>query len=232
MKIRITEKLLCLPPFLSTTWEQVRYLKLEIDKAGHEVLVICMSDGGIVRLLDINEKLLSAIFEGHLRFLEERAKASVVQHALGHFEQMLAHLKSGILTPENVADLLSHNAEHAGLPPLPKEVLDKITQVAHWITPQEASAMPHPEEGCNCVHCQIARTIQEKVSSTDEMGGEEVKLEELSFRDWIVQEMGDKLYQVTNPDNPQDQYSVFLGSPIGCTCGMKDCEHIKTVLNT
>ncbi|NGX33463.1 MAG: hypothetical protein K1060chlam4_01531, partial [Candidatus Anoxychlamydiales bacterium] len=40
------------------------------------------------------------------------------------------------------------------------------------------------------------------------------------------------LYRVTNPLDENEHYSVFLKDPIGCTCGKKNCEHVKAVLNS
>ena len=35
-----------------------------------------------------------------------------------------------------------------------------------------------------------------------------------------------------DPLDPNEHYNVFLGTPLGCTCGEKDCEHIRAVLST
>ena len=40
------------------------------------------------------------------------------------------------------------------------------------------------------------------------------------------------LIVVTNPLDANEHYNVFLGDPIGCTCGQKNCEHIRAVLNS
>ena len=55
---------------------------------------------------------------------------------------------------------------------------------------------------------------------------------DLVFRDWEIKELSNNLYTVTNPLDLNEHYNVFLGEPIGCTCGHKNCEHIKAVLQS
>jgi PhoH-like ATPase len=49
---------------------------------------------------------------------------------------------------------------------------------------------------------------------------------------WGIEQTAEQLYKVTNPLDANEQYNVFLGTPLGCTCGLKNCEHIRAVLNT
>jgi len=76
--------------------------------------------------------------------------------------------------------------------------------------------------------------LQVSTGAIEENFDEEVKDEELTFKDeWEVKETGDKLlFSVHNPLDPKECYSVFLGDPIGCTCGKKNCDHIKAVLRS
>ncbi len=61
---------------------------------------------------------------------------------------------------------------------------------------------------------------------------EDVSEEELKFKMWDIEEIDETLFKVTNPLDANEHYNVYLGNPIGCTCGKKNCEHIKAVLNT
>ena len=65
-----------------------------------------------------------------------------------------------------------------------------------------------------------------------DVGEEIVSDEDLAFRDWEIKQTTDEKYQVTNPLDANEQYNVFLGNPLGCTCGEKNCEHIRAVLST
>ena len=60
----------------------------------------------------------------------------------------------------------------------------------------------------------------------------EITPEELQFKDWEIAQKDGKLYHVINPLDKNEYYDVFLGDPIGCTCGNKNCEHIRAVLST
>ncbi len=95
------------------------------------------------------------------------------------------------------------------------------------ITNGVSEAFPKPEPHCNCPHCQIARAMHGIEKQELE---EPVSDEDLKFRDWEIKQTGEKLYSVTNPIDPSEQYTVFLGEPVGCTCGHSHCEHIKSVL--
>jgi hypothetical protein len=79
------------------------------------------------------------------------------------------------------------------------------------------------------MHCQIAKALHGELPEEQE---EEVTDEDLKFRLWDIDQTGDKLYVVTNPLDSKEYYNVFLGDPIGCTCGEKNCEHIRAVLNS
>jgi len=93
--------------------------------------------------------------------------------------------------------------------------------------------IPKGEPHCNCPYCQIANAMQGTVSEVEEKEvEEEVTEDDLKFREWDIKQEGDKLYIVTNPLDADEHYQVFLGTPVGCTCGQKNCEHIRTVLSS
>ena len=71
-----------------------------------------------------------------------------------------------------------------------------------------------------------------KESSPSQEAVEEVTIDDLRFREWDIKQTGDKLYTVANPLHAEEHYTVFLGSPIGCTCGEQNCQHIRAVLNS
>jgi hypothetical protein len=126
---------------------------------------------------------------------------------------------------------MQHNPGQSDLPPIPPDVLKKISLIAKAFGLEDTSTLAQPEPNCNCVYCQITRAFNRQESSAAEQV-EEISNEDLKFRDWEVKSTGDKLYSVTNPLESSEQYSVFLGTPLGCTCGNKNCEHIRAVLST
>ena len=61
---------------------------------------------------------------------------------------------------------------------------------------------------------------------------EDVRDDELQFEQWSISSAGDKLYNVVNRLDEQEKYRVYLGHPVGCTCGREGCEHILAVLKS
>ena len=131
---------------------------------------------------------------------------------------------------EGMSSLIHHNLEQSSSPDLPKELLDKMVDIAKSIGVEDISSLPKAEPHCNCPHCQIMRAFH--ASSGPLLVEEEVSEEDLQFKSWDIHQDGDQLYTVTNPLAQEEHYSVFLGDPIGCTCGQKNCEHIQAVLHT
>jgi hypothetical protein len=251
MKVKIDEKLICIPPYISTTWDQVTFLQSEEDQATHLfTLVIHLSDGKAVRIPNLDSSLIDIAFSAHIHYLEKTtaiASKSKGEGEVKTFGNMLQQLTG--LSPEQLANMpirlgisgiegmpgmevLQHNPAQGNSNDLPKEVLEKISGMIKMMTNGEIGMFPKPEPHCNCPHCQVARSIHHL--GKEEKEGEEldqpVTDEELKFRDWEIIKKGEMLYIVTNPLDPREQYSVYLGSPVGCTCGQTHCEHIKAVL--
>jgi hypothetical protein len=248
MKVKIDEKLICIPPYISTTWEQVTFLQSEEDPATHQfTLIIHISDGKDVRIPNLDAALIDIAFSAHIKYLERkgqnRQKTSETSKTVGS----LLHQLTG-LSPDQLAnipirfgiggiegmpgmEILQHNQSQADASDMPSDILEKISGMIKMMTNGEIAAFPKPEPHCNCPHCQVARSIhgethQEDLSPPDQP----VSDEDLKFRDWDITKKGDQLYCVTNPLDPREQYSVYLGIPVGCTCGQPHCEHIKAVL--
>ena len=135
----------------------------------------------------------------------------------------------------NLGWFLQHSQAQANFPNLPQELITKIASVSKALgldhqLENVAKAEPH----CNCPYCQIARALHEEppIESSSTPKEEPVHEDDFKFREWDIKETGVNLYNVTNPLDQSENYQVFLGKPIGCTCGNKNCEHIKAVLNS
>jgi hypothetical protein len=127
--------------------------------------------------------------------------------------------------------LLKHNPDEADAENLPEEIIEKIEKISSVFTDEEREALPRPEKDCNCFHCQIVKAMYfEEGQEEIEVEEDEVTEDDLRFREWNISKTGENLYTVVNPFDSKEHYSVFLGEPVGCTCGQKDCEHIKAVL--
>lgn len=141
-------------------------------------------------------------------------------------------------TLEAITQPFQHNPEQSCAPPLPVELLAKVTDAIKVLYVEgRIPQVDAPVENCNCLHCQVAKHL---LSGAEESGHLDVLDDsfdhehcDISFPEWNVKRERDCLYSVTHSDNDAEKYSVYLGGEsIGCTCGEEFCIHIKTVLRS
>lgn len=217
--MKITDKILSLPPYISTPWKNIISLHVENRPYGH-ILLIELVTGSKIEIPNLDPKIMDKIFHMHTVVLEQEGQRNPV-----------ATQTFAIPLPfpiEGLTSALQHNPEQADTPPLPPEILEKLQSIKGAI-PEDPSSMPKAEPHCNCPYCQITRAL---TGTSEEMVEEEVTLEDLTFRNWDIKQESDQLYSVTNPLDGKEHYNVFLGEPLGCTCGNKNCEHIQAVLRS
>ena len=228
--MQISKNVLNLPPYLSTPWKNVSSIYLD-----GSALKVVLNSGTTVEVPGLDQESLKTIFQAHAAHLEEEsAPPSPFKLPSPPKDQVIGFKMpigmEGALA--NFGDMMQHNSEQMHAAPLPKEILSKIAEMAKTVG-MDASMFPKPEPHCNCPHCQMARAIhQTKNEEQIEEPEEEITEEDLRFRDWDIEKTGDKLYRVTNPLENEEHFDVFLGTPVGCTCGEKDCEHIRAVLRS
>jgi hypothetical protein len=216
----ISAQILSIPPYLSTSWKNITSLHAVPDK-DHFTFIVILNNGMQVSIPNLEKTAVDSIFEAHARY----GCAQGVQPAR---ENSLSFPTSGNI--DLMTSAMQHNPEQADSPEIPKEILEKITSIAKVLGLEDAQELPKAEPHCNCPFCQIARAFHgsETAAKTEEI----VSDNELQFRSWDIKQSAEKLYTVINPCDEKEQYSVYLGDPIGCTCGQKNCEHIRAVLNS
>jgi hypothetical protein len=240
--MKINPKILSIPPYISTSWKNIASLHIE-TQSSILILVVTLLSGARIEVPHLEQPMLEAIFAAHARFLEQEEKPQSKLPAkspfafLGGHEQLLSMelpIKNGVVNMENFGTLLQHNPQQAESPDLPADILEKIAELSKTMGIDDPNAIPKPEPDCNCMRCQIARAMQKGITGEEQEGSPEeaVSDEELKFRTWDVAQTADKLYLVSNPIDTKEHYNVYLGDPVGCTCGEKHCEHIRAVLNT
>lgn len=236
--MRINHRVLSIPPYISTSWNNISSLQSKEESDQKHSLLICLKDGSSVLIPEIEPIILHAIFSAHARALELEQKATVETEPKKPARSSPLDYTTKLFEMENMHMMMSHNEQEKNAPDLPPEILKKIEQVSQKMGLSNSSTIPTPEPHCNCPYCQIARAVQKSAESAShpEHGEEEeeevVSAKDLSFTSWIIQPLGNHLYKVSHPDSQEEVYQVFLGSPIGCTCGSKHCEHIKAVLSS
>ena len=216
--MKINNNILSIPPYISTSWENI--LSIHKEKA---LLIVILRNSARIEVPDLSETMMQLIFEAHEKYLESLKNS---KPAISFGMPMSGN------TMDSITSAMNHDESQRNAPDIPSDVLNKIAQVSKIFSEEINLEIPKPEKNCNCVHCQIAKALQLANGIHPENLDEAVSDEDLSFKLWDIKEEANKLFTVTNPLDKNEYYSVFLGEPIGCTCGSKDCEHIKAVLNS
>ena len=194
----------------------------------------------MIEVPELELPIIQAVFEAHEKYMEQDAPAK--QPVVNPEAPASAsfNLGNGLSLPlqltleGNMGNMLQHNPEASHSPNLPPDVIDKISTLAKVVGLEEMDNFPKAEPHCNCMHCQLMRAIHQgdQENPSDQTEEEEISEEDLTFRDWEIKQTAENLYLVTNPITVDEHYNVFLGEPVGCTCGEKNCEHIRAVLNS
>jgi hypothetical protein len=204
-------------------------------------LVLTLLKGNTISLPDLPPEIIENIFKMHALVVDGKEIAPTPQpknlfQAMANAESSESPFRLGFSSFDGLGSALQHNQAQANAPDLPPEILQKIAAIAKIVTPEDQAALPKAEAHCNCIHCQIARAIttgvENKVQEPPLQEEAIVADEELTFQPWDIKQTSDKLYLVTNREDSHEKYSVYLGEPVGCTCGKPGCEHILAVLKS
>jgi hypothetical protein len=239
--MKITPKIFSVPPHISTRWENIVSLRVADD-----LLIVTLRDGTTCTIPHLPQETLDQIFAYHAEAADSTSQQKDDLHALVEsmrtgFKQllnMLSKLGSGI--PGSIGKALEHDPANANLPEIPPDMVQKIELLLKIIPEEEIMAMPDDVEGCHCMYCQMHRILRRALKAKGEGGPdilsegetEAVEAKDLEFSEWTVEPLADKLYKVTNKIDTSEEYRVFLGDPIGCTCGKPHCEHVLAVLRS
>jgi len=226
----VNRKVLSIPPYISTSWKNITSLHLE-EKHDRFVLVVLLNSDSKIEVPSLNQETIDKIFTYHAKFVEEESE-NTPNLKDSNAMSLGIPFKLGIDQFESIGSAMQHNPNQANTPSLPPEVISKIANIVKILGISDSEHLPKPEPHCNCLHCQIAKALQLSTGALEENLDEEVSDDELKFKDWEIKQAGDKLYNVLNPLDQKECYSVFLGDPVGCTCGKKNCDHIKAVLRS
>ncbi len=237
--MKINHKILCIPPHISTAWEHIASVKTE--KIGEELLLyIVLRTGSLVTIPGLDRGVIDAIFSAHSKHLDS-SSSSITQALLPEQKKDFSSLLN-TTTPLTFAEFrgltsaLQHDFEYSKIPNFPKEILDKISLLTLSMEIKDIHILPKEEPHCNCPHCQIVRSMKSDIEkrhvTIEDCWDEDVSDADLHFKSWIIYPEKNKTYKIIHPDQRHESYLVHLGSPVSCSCGSSQCEHIKAVLNS
>ncbi len=232
--MKVNDKVLSIPPYLSTSWRNVMSLHVSDSK-----LIVMLRDGHTVSIPGLVPLDIEKIFKAHEAYLEHETAPNPTSKSLGGLFSGLGladgSIQVGFTGLDQLGGMFQHNPALANSPPLPQEILHKVITVAKMMASDDNLVLPKPETNCQCFHCQVARAIHEAIYPQEETSIEiihDVVDEDLQFSQWEIKSAGENLYTVLNKLDLTEQYTVFLGDPVGCTCGKAGCEHVLAVLRS
>jgi hypothetical protein len=235
--MKINEHYLSIPPHISVSWKEVASLSTQAD-----TLIIQLKGGKTFSIQGLSVEQLETIFTYHLLHIEQEnlplppmamppmpmGKIPVMNpFQFDPMELLELPIAFKIGTPDGVVSALTHNPTQSDAKLLPTELLDKIASITKNMGGGVQDVLPPGIDGCRCYFCQIMNHIH-----LQRFLEQEVSDEELHFHDWTVQETGENLFSVENPLDSAEKYSVYLGHPVGCSCGKSGCEHLIAVLKS
>lgn len=240
MDIKITSKGLSIPPYVSTHWSKIQSLHLKGN-----ALCVSLQNGESLLIPNLPPEILRQIFQAHALFLDQELPSPLlsplqgIEHLQSMFEQMGDHsIRLAIGSLDGMEMITQHNPADRDAPDLPLELLQKVRGILDFMPPGKSLQIPPADPTCNCFHCQITRSLSQTpkqlpaIDDTDH-SAEFVRDDELLFEQWDVRQMDTEKFSVTNKLDPDETYQVFLGEPVGCTCGKHEkegCDHILAVL--
>lgn len=204
----INKQILSIPPFISTSWQDVELLLSD----GHSTLNIYLKNGTLVKISNLLKEDLDLIFKVHQDIL-----LSPSQPEIPSLIDPLLLSFSG--------SLLEHDPDLKDASPLPLEVKTKLKSLLDEIPKLDKIKLPDIHPDCHCPFCQIMNLMQDQ-DHDDEL----VTDDDLHFSTWKQEALSEHLIKLIHPFNHDENYLVSLDTPITCSCGQTGCEHVEHVL--
>jgi hypothetical protein len=240
--------MLSIPTYISTSWTYVDGLYMK-----GATLVIILFGGESVNVPGLKPEIIEAVFVAHAEFLEQEVSQQsltkqdsnqlmslpfglpLFSQALPMFTTGDSAFQFGISSMEGFGTAMQHNPTQSDAPDLPLEILQKISAIVKIVAPEEVVSGVAAVQDCNCPHCQITRAIQgsNEIENYHEIRKLPTETQEKITQHFQIQQIGEELYTVTDSqDVSKTEYKVFLGRPVGCTCGKEGCVHLVAVLRS
>src|SRR5688572_17166425 len=144
--MKINQKIFSLPPYISTTWNNIQSIHLK-----GSVLAVTLSFGETVNIPGLKPDIIETIFSSHASYLEHESNAGqgIKNHAkpskmeknallFSMEEQAELPFRLGFNSMEGIGSAMQHNQAFADAPDLPKEILQKIGSIAKIVAPDDS----------------------------------------------------------------------------------------------
>jgi len=222
--MKVNSKILSIPPYISCSWENISSLHLD-HKGDTKSLVIHLVSGSRLEIPGLNNSTLLQIFQSHEQYLEEIGKESPPQNEA--HPQSLSFGFPLKINGDQFESFMKTIQEGGKMAPLElsAELLSQINDSVKMLGLGGTDLLDHP----------LYAKLEAMLSSDkplEPIQDEEISDEDLRFKEWEITEISQNLYKVINPLDLNEEYQVFLGTPVGCTCGLDHCDHIKAVLKS
>jgi hypothetical protein len=240
--MKITDRYLSIFPNLCVAWDQIISLQgSHIDGDKIELLVTVIPNQPI-KLPILSIIAAEKIFEAYQGFQDKKDHVRIkirqiplnfdVNNSLGvQLPPLLFQGQSNFLNAiEQLSTSLKHNPQMSDLPDLPSELLEKIShafkdlQLANEAEENAPLMQPYPD--CKCLHCQIARSLQNGQLNSEQHSP--ISHENL----WHVHAISKDEYFVSHTQNDGESHKVYLKPQVSCTCQQSGCAHIEAVLRS
>ena len=167
--MKINQKNLGIPPYVSTAWKNVVSLHIE-EQEGKILLIIGLVNGSKIEIPHLKQDEIVEVFSAHEKYLEQEISNKTPQKetppspfppGFGESNSALISLPLRFGVDSSMGNLMQHNPEAANSPDLPEEMLEKISALSQMIGFENGENLPKPEPHCNCPHCQIMRVMHD-----------------------------------------------------------------------
>lgn len=235
MSIKINNKIISIPPYISTHWSRVSGMYMK-----GSTLSLMMNQGELISIPDLSKEILQQIFQAHAAYLDQESSSTSLACETPGLKSLFGQMadtsiRLAVSSLDGLETISQHNPDQSDAPDLPQELLVKLGTFSELVPPGKELILPKAEPFCNCFHCQVTRALHHETIAVKEELIELVADQELEFQQWNITQIGNHLYTVSNKLETQEAYQVYLGHPVGCTCGKggnDGCEHIVAVLRS
>lgn len=229
--MKITATTLSIPPYITANWDSISVIHMEeIEEEIILVITLITEDRvevpglSIDQIEEIQRKFSEFMNANNKKEMASEHSNQIVSVISDMFQQLFQEMREG---PVSVIKIpVTHTPSQANLPQLSPETLNNIVKIIQSIGISESNLVNSEDciDKCRCLYCQACSHVRDKLGKSD------VKNDDISFdTEWNISQVSEFAFNVQSKEFPDEVFKVSL-KPVQCSCGQKNCEHIKVVL--